>query len=79
MALLHHPYILFSAYHEPLSSSCKCFLNLPSFGLKVNIARGRSMDANKRAVGDQNIFNTRTLDAFSSLVVYVFVRQDLDM
>lgn len=79
MALLHHPYVLFSAYHEPLSSSCKCFLNLPSFGLKVNITRGRPMDTNKRAVGAQNIFNTRTLDAFSSLVVYVFVRQDLDM
>ena len=79
MALLHHPYILFSAYHEPLSSSCKCFLNLPSFGLKINIARGRPMDANKRAVGDQNIFTTRTLDAFSSSAVCVFVRQDLDM
>lgn len=37
------------------------------------------MEANKTAVEGQNIFNTRTLDAFSSLVVYVFVRQDLDM
>lgn len=53
------------------------FSEFTEFGLEVNIGRGRPMEANKRAVEDQNIFNKRTLDGFSSLVVYVFVRQGL--